>query len=273
VLATYEEWTTIDPRRTSLDDEIRRLSAKFRARPAGVRNALTAGDLDVLLAFARRAAVFAMRERDAAWIADGLTAVAMVDDERVDRGALAPPLGLLHHAAMFIGADAGALFAEAAKHATRSVARAFREPSDAGWEATATGFVRREANEYRPAHDLLRTALEIRAILERDRYRVDDVAIATALPEVWFEVPPRAAGVVALHARHRDDRRQMAIAFIAELDEAPKVVDAADVASVAVIAGNLLCLLVASLETAAALQRFAAPVRHALATSPVTSAR
>ena len=126
MLAAYENAEVDDPRPVALDDELRRLVAAFRARPAGIRNSLSAADLYVLLMFARRAAMFAMRGRDAAWIADGLTAVAMVDDERVDARAIDPTLDLLHHAATEIGADAGTLFADAAKHATRSVARAFR---------------------------------------------------------------------------------------------------------------------------------------------------
>ena len=58
------------------------------------------------------------------------------------------------------------------------------------------------------------------------------MVLATALPEVWFDAPPRPAGVVTIGARHREHAEQVAIAFVAELD-AP--------------------------------QRFAAPMRHALA--------
>lgn len=270
MLGTYEDWTPIDPHPVTLDDDVRRLCARFRTRPAGLRNELTADDFYVLLAFARRAAVFAIRERDAAWIADGLTAAAMVDDERVDPHALAPVLGLLHHAAARIGADAGALFAAAARQATRSAARAFRQPAYAGFEETATGFVGRDAAEYHPSHDLLEIALEIRAMFERDRYRVDDVVLATSLPDVWFETPPRPAGVVTIGARQRDDEQQVAIAFVAELAEAPKISGVSDVACIAVVEGSLLCLVVASTETTAALQRFREPMRHALSTSPVT---
>lgn len=126
MLGAYEEGDLAEVRPVALDVELRRLVASFRVRPAGIRNSLTASDLYVVLMFARRAALFAMRERDAAWIADGLAAVAMVDDERVDAREIEPTLDLLEHAATEIGADARALFAEAAKHATRSVARAFR---------------------------------------------------------------------------------------------------------------------------------------------------
>jgi hypothetical protein len=162
IVTSYQDPTAIDPRPAPLDDELRRLCATFRARPAGIRNALTTDDFYTLLAFARRAAVFAIRERDAAWIEDGLTAVAMIDDERIERDALAPELGLLHHAAERIGA--GDRFAEAAARATRSAARLFRAPVYAGWEEIATGFVRRDANDYHPRQDLLRIALAIRAV-------------------------------------------------------------------------------------------------------------
>src|SRR5438128_6900645 len=73
IITTYEDLTLIDPRPVALDDELQRLCATFRSRPAGLRNTLTTNNFYVLLAFARRAAVFAMREREEAWIADGLT--------------------------------------------------------------------------------------------------------------------------------------------------------------------------------------------------------
>lgn len=254
IVTNYEDPTAIDPRPTPLDDELRRLCATFRTRPAGIRNSLTTDDFYTLLAFARRAAVFAIRGRDAVWIADGLTAVAMIDDERIEPAALAPELGLLQHAAERIGA--GNLFAEAAARATRGVARMFRAAKFFGYEEIATGFVRRDANDYRPSRDLLPIALEIRAILQRDDYRVDDVVIGTSLPDA------RANGVITIGARRRDDPRQIAIAFLAE--GASRAAPPGDAAHVAVVAGNLLCLLIASHETSESLQRFAEPIRRAL---------
>jgi hypothetical protein len=222
------------------DDELRRLCERFRARPAGVRNALTTDDLYALLAFAGRAAVAAMRAGDAAAVADGLTAVAMIDDERVDPGDLAPVLGLLRHAAMFVGADAGALFAEAARQATRSVARAFqREPMAA-------------------SRELLRAALEIDAVLERDGYRVEEAKLAASLPEAWLDA--RAASVVTMHMRSEE---RMLIAYVAELVGDVRPIEH-DAASLLVAHERFLCLLIARGETTASLQRFLDPIRHAL---------
>ena len=268
-IPTYADPTLLDPRRAAVDDELRRLCARFRSRPGGVRNSLTAEELYVLLNFARRAAVFAMRERDASWIADGLTAVALADDERVDAAELPPTLGLLHHAAMFIGADAAALFAAAAKQATSSVARFFRSPAFLGWEETATGFVRREGSQYRPSRDLLRTAIDVRTLLERDRYRVTDIVLGAALPDELFASPPRAAGVVAIHAHEREQPRRTALALVAELAGPPHFV-ASEFPNVAVAEGDVIGIVVAPFEKPVALQRLAAPMRRALASCPVS---
>ena len=237
------------------DAELRRLCERFRARPAGVRNELTTDDFYALLAFAGRAAVAAMRQSDATWIADALTAVAMIDDERVDAGDIDPSLGIVRHAAMYIGADAGALFAEGARQATRSVGRAFSRDT------------------VHPPRPLLRVALDVDAILERDGYRIEDVTLTASLPEAWIAAPPATSGVVTMHARHRDNDEQIAIAFIAETAGAQNVRPVEhDAAALLVTHGNLLCLLIARVETTASLQRFLAPVRHVLAISPVTPA-
>ena len=229
---------------TYRDDELRLLCERFRARPAGVRNALTTDDLYALLAFAGRAAVMAMREADATPIADGLTAVAMIDDERVDPGDLDPVLGLLRHAAAFVGADAGALFADAARQATRSVARAFqRQPLPT-------------------SRELLRAALEIDAVLERDGYRVEEAKLAPSLPEAWLDA--RAANVVTMHLRNGE---RMLIAYVADVVGAHSVRPIEhDAASLLVAQQNILCLLIARGETTGSLQRFSEPVRRALAT-------
>lgn len=251
---------------TSDDDvTLRRLCREFRTRPAGVRNALTTDDLYHLLAFAQRAAGFAIDGGDAAWLEDGLTAVAMVDDERVDPRDIDPALDLLHYAAGRIGADAGALFAAAAALSTRSVAKRMRGP-----------------RAYHPEHDLLRTARELGAMLERDRYRVASTSVAPSLPAVWLSAPLRTpvTGAVTIHAIDRNDPEQIAMLFLAELAgaEAASPATLPDVAIAAVAHGTLLCILVArssvdgvpSAETS--LQRFIEPVRHALSISPVTDA-
>src|SRR5204862_3326074 len=101
-------------------------------------------------------------------------------------------------------------------------------------------FVGRDANEYCPRHDLLQTALAIRALLEREHYRVEEVTLATSLPEVWFETPPHATGVVTIHARHREDPEQLLIVFVAEVVGGARCAPLPeDVAAVIVLRENL----------------------------------
>ena len=76
-----------------------------------------------------------------------------------------------------------------------------------------------------------------------------------------------------MHARHRDNDEQIAIAFIAETAGAQRVRPVQhDAAALLVTHENLLCLLIARVETTASLRRFFEPIRHALGISPVTPA-
>ena len=78
----------IDPQVLDLDRELRSICASLaESSPEArqdFRNAATADDFYVLLTFAKRASVFALRERDEGWVRDALTAVALVDAARVD---------------------------------------------------------------------------------------------------------------------------------------------------------------------------------------------
>ena len=291
----YDDLTLIDPRPLPLDDDLRRLCNDFKARPAGLRNALTMDDFYLLMHFARRAAVFALRGKSPQWIEDGLTAVAIADDARVDLRDLFIPLSLLHHAALRIGADANALFDRAAALATRNVGQAIRgfgrrtehdRDIRLSWghdeivTSNGVGFIERDFHQtYRPTRDLVALALAIRERLERDAYRVESVTIATSLPPVWFKSPKAAAllaganGTVSIHARHRSDGAQIVMAWIVELDSPRTAEELAslaakaasdDVALVTATDGSVLTLLVgrsyiaevASVENIASMKRF-----------------
>jgi hypothetical protein len=68
---------------------------------------LTRRQRDFELGFiSRRAAVFAIREQKADWIVNGLTAIAMIEKERVDFRDVLMTLGLLNHSATRIGENA-----------------------------------------------------------------------------------------------------------------------------------------------------------------------
>lgn len=273
----------IDPRPEPDDDDVRRLCARFRARPAGVRNSLDAAGFELLLAFAQRAAVFAIRQKAPQWIEDGLTAIAIVDDERIDPADLDAPLALLVHAAKRIGADAEALLARAAAVATGSVAKRIKRAGTLPMQHQEIdgGFVNRGTARYEPSHDLGRMAIAIRTMLQHDRYRVESVTAATTVPAVWFASPDaaamlaRARGAASVHARDERDETQALMAFVAELDEARQLAPMPTIGGAAIVTVShetLLAVLIARsflddvepLETTSSLHRFIEPLRAIL---------
>ena len=104
----------IDPAPSSLDDALREVVQKYAAsepqQRAAIRDSISMDGFYTLMTFSRRCAVFAMRERNVEIAREGLTAVAMIDEERVDFRDIPACLYLLYHAASRIGADAGGMF-------------------------------------------------------------------------------------------------------------------------------------------------------------------
>lgn len=97
-----------------MDRAIDSVCAKFASGDANQRATMTHGatgdDLYELLVFARRASVFALREREETWIRYGLTAVAMVDAARIDPRDIPLTLSLVHHASERLQLQTVALF-------------------------------------------------------------------------------------------------------------------------------------------------------------------
>ena len=106
-----------DPPKHPLDDELSALFHRFAASdPAGrsrLRDSASMDDFYTLLSFSRRSAVFAMRDRKTEHVIDGLTAVAMIEQSRIDFRDALVALSLLHHAARAIGANVDDLFGKA----------------------------------------------------------------------------------------------------------------------------------------------------------------
>jgi len=106
----------LQPARQPLDSRLASLCQRFAKgtdpRRASLRRAISMEEFYTLLAFAHRAVVFAIREQSAAWVVDGLTAVTMIEAERVDWRDILVALGLLHHAATRAGLNADQVFRE-----------------------------------------------------------------------------------------------------------------------------------------------------------------
>src|SRR5262245_39022403 len=97
----------IRPVRHPLDDKLASLCKKFAKSNApkreAMRVAISMEEFYTLLEFSKRAALFAIREQKANWISLGLTAVTMIEAERVDCRDMLVALGVLDHAARRVG--------------------------------------------------------------------------------------------------------------------------------------------------------------------------
>ncbi len=137
-----------------------------------------------LMTFGRRSAVFAMREKKAEIARQGLTAIAMIDQQRVDFRDISMCLSLLYHAANRVGADANKMFCEAALLAEPEVGKQIvgfaEQTSDyrslrRSWgydeveTANGPGFIGWEFAKYEPTVDLKSLAMDVANHLLRDR--------------------------------------------------------------------------------------------------------
>ena len=78
-------------------------------------------DFYTLISFSQRSAVFAMRDRGTEHIVDGLTAMAMIEQDRIDCRDALGTLSLLHHAARAIRLNTVELFGKAAALAEKKM--------------------------------------------------------------------------------------------------------------------------------------------------------
>ncbi len=212
----YDYWrgetSLIRPVALPLDSAIAELCKRFaaadeRAREH-LRSAISMDEFYTLLTFARRSAVFAIRGRDANWVEAGMTAVAMIDSQRVDYRDILVALSLLHHAARRIGIDVALVFRQTAarcKPDTASLVAGYADGSDrekdirSSWgydevqTSSGVGFIGWGFETYEPTYDLKAIAIEIADYLATDKYLPSSVEVATVLPAVWLQIADRAA--------------------------------------------------------------------------------
>ena len=70
-----------------------------QAKRQRIRDSISMDEFYTLLTFARRAAVFAIREKNRDWLIKGMTAIAMIEQDRVDYRDIVLAMLLLSHAA------------------------------------------------------------------------------------------------------------------------------------------------------------------------------
>jgi hypothetical protein len=244
-------WELLNPVPSDLDTQMHKSCEEFRALSelgrAQFSSAISLDEFYTLIEFARRTAVFALRERNTQILRGGLIAVAMIEAKRTDFRDILVVLALLHHTASKIGPDPDVLFRNTAKIAERQVAElmigfADRDKQNKnlrdswGYLEVKTefglGFVRWGFRPYAPQTDLLAIAMRMASVVDADSYQTDSIELATDFPKVWLETPEsnllhqeltkiRAGATVSAHLRanaHDNARSQQFTIFIVEMD-------------------------------------------------------
>jgi hypothetical protein len=201
----------LDAKLTALCNRFAKCSEQKRA---AMRSDISMKEFYTLLLFSHRAAVFAIREQSVAWVFNGLTAVAMIEAERVDWRDILVALGLLHHAATRVGLGADRLFREVATLAEPGTAQLlgdFRKRPQRGKRLAAWGFEEVETGHgigliqggfgrTKPTYDLVAVAIEMAEHLTTDRYQPSSIDFGAMMPRVWLESKDNNALENALEA-------------------------------------------------------------------------
>lgn len=201
-----EELDLLNPLRSDLDDRLRDVCAQFRELSADQRTSfrkrVCMDEFYTLLAFARRASVFALREQSTEILEDGLLAITMIEAERTDFRDILGALSLLYHIAARIRVGPDRAFDDAAKLAEPRVAELMagfiRRPAAEkdiakawGFREVETtmgiGFVHSDFSPYNPKVDLLDAAIRIAAVIGQDKYDAQTITVASKLPDVWLK--------------------------------------------------------------------------------------
>ncbi len=277
----------IAPATNSLDgvlrEVVRRYAASDPSRRAAIRDSINQDGFYTLMTLAQRCAVFAMRERKAEIAHDGLIAIAMINEERVDFRDILVCLGLLYHAANRAGADADSMFRQTALLAEPKVGELFvgflKRPaasrnirSLSGCDEVETknglGFIGWGFAKYNPSIDLKAVAVDIVQLVAADKYQPNSISLAEELPPIWLshvknaeleKVLGRIRGGAILHGRLRPhehpnyDSQQFTV-FIVETSETSdaqillrlsQTGDTREHSMIGVAAGRLFSLVVA----------------------------
>lgn len=269
--------TPVDARVASF---VERFSAADSQERADLRLRLSRRDLHTLLTFARRCALYAVRNRDLSSAVIGFQAVAAIELERVDRRDASMALGMLAYAAEHLDGSACALLVDAASHAEEDLAKLMLEEANAAPHelkrlglrevtfGTGVGFVDNRRHRFQPTADLLALAEQMVAVIENDTYQVTDIAVGTTLPQVWLPAGERdvlskascaLSGCLNIHARPAADLKETfpnhwLLVFICEAAHAEDAALLAaasqsrpnsDIAELGVSAGRLCTIMVA----------------------------
>jgi hypothetical protein len=270
-----------------------------------VRAALTQDNLYTLLTFSRRRALSALRQGSSSPILAGFRALALVDLDRIDWRDAALAAGLLAYAGRQVGAAVQEVVSEIQERAVPAMGEVLARHAAAPEEGLGVGGFREirtsqgvglandYGHSYAPSIELVSVAERVVSLIERDKYRVDNLTTGSDLPAIWLPTADAGAtrarerlhGCLSVSARPKDDRRGMSDQmFSVWIAEAANGGDAQTIAAAATpkpgsdmailgVASSLLCsVLVARsvvkgvrpLEDIGSLERFRPALQAAI---------
>lgn len=263
-----------------LDRDIRMLVAGLSdapdVRPEELRTRLSMNDLYTLMHFAKRSAVFALREKNSVRCTEALAALAMVDRTRVDPRDLQWAISVVDAVATMIGADRTQLYDDAAAlaseatakllmllHANRPMGTTLKDCLYALADDTpqGPGLVGRGLDPYEPSIDLLALAVRASEVIVAEAYPRRSFKVGSSIPPIWIgskerrveNVLRRATGTVeiSLSSRSRTIDDQLFNVYFSEmasvndarwLAEVAPNEDPGRSATIAYSAGRVVCL-------------------------------
>jgi hypothetical protein len=189
-----------------LDRELQTLVRAFKASSSETRvdsrRRISMDEQYTLIHFAKRSSVLALQQKSIVRCEDGLLALAMIDETRIDPRDASWAVGFLAHAIDTLRADREHVADQLVTLATPGMAKILMRVgegsrlSDWGYVQIHTanggvGLVRSGFAPYEPTIDMTALALRLAATLQRGRY-IAEPELGAELPDVWFDKANRA---------------------------------------------------------------------------------
>jgi hypothetical protein len=189
-----------------LRDFVNRFASMNSEDRSTARNRISMDEQYKLIQFAKRSAVLALKERNIERCEQGLLALAVIDENRIDSRDASWAAGLLGHSTHSLAGSTDA-FESAISIATSGMAKIIGQQRGQGilssWgysevqTSDGVGFIRCEFSPYEPSIDLTSIAIEVATALDAGRY-VAEPEIASEIPSIWFPKSVRSSAEVSL---------------------------------------------------------------------------
>lgn len=184
-----------------LDDLVQQFVQSDPQVRTSIRESISMDEFYTLLTYARRSAVFALRDRKAKRIKNGLIAVAMIECDRTDFRDVFSALFLLHHSALRVGVKTDPIFREMIAIAENKVGQTMERfigktladintGRACGYvevkHRQGYGYFEDNLESFAPTYNMAQLDMDIGDLIATDKYMPDSFCIGSTLPHVWL---------------------------------------------------------------------------------------